>query len=435
MRGPERSNGRPGSGDRGLRLPARERDLGERCVGFRSPRRVAGEDAHELLRVLRRSFGQREQLLVGAVGAEQRCLQGEPGQRLAACRGASLLRREPNGALEMLAHPLGVSRHGARHATRGIELAGAKGSRVDGRCLRGAVEPRLRLLDLPQLEMRQRETRGRGELERPVAQQACVSVSFLAPREREVGDDLRAGEDLDAVEHLRLDRGALALARERGHLRSQAPDLLDPLRSPEQMDVDAEADVRPGDDRGHHAPPVADLLEQLDGALVPPHALLELRGDRRVGQDLVRRLAGREARHDRHDLAALDLLHVPLAHPGDGGDPELAKRGSLGGDVAQLLGELARPPEGFGSGIEVDLPRCAERLAEGHSQQVLPQLQARRQLGRAVATRVGDLAHRPRQLGGLILVLGHAQRGSAAQLDVELEVRVTESLRERRQLG
>ncbi len=138
---------------------------------------------------------------------------------------------------------------------------------------------------------------------------------------------------------------------------------------------------------------------------------------------------------DRHHLAALDLLHVPLAHPGDGGDPELAERGGLGGDVAQLLGELARPLEGFRSGIEVDLPRCAERLAEGHSQQVLPKLQARRQLGRAVAARVGDLAHRPRQLGGLILVLGHAQRGSAAQLDVELEVGVTQSLRQRRQLG
>ena len=283
--------------------------------------------------------------------------------------------------------------------------------------------------------MRQRQARRRGELERPVAQQACVPVSLLAPRECEVGDDLRAGEHLDAVEHLRLDRGALALARERGHLRSQAPDLLDPPRRPQQMDVDAEADVRPGDDRGHHAPAVADLLEQLDGALVPPHARLELRSDRRVGQDLVRRLTGRQAHHDCCDLAALDLLHVPLAHPRDGGDPELAERGGLGGNVAQLLGELARSPEGFGSGIEVDLLRCAERLAEGTPHQVLPQLQARRQLGRAVAARVGNLAHRPRQLGGLILVLGHAQRGSAAQLDVELEVRVTESLRERRQLG
>ena len=88
--------------------------------------------------------------------------------------------------------------------------------------------------------------------------------------------------------------------------------------------------------------------------------------------------------------------------------PELAERGSLGGDVAKLLGELAGPPKGFCSGVEVDLPRCAERLAEGHSQQILPQLQARGQLGRAIAARVGDLAHRPRQLGRLILVLGHA---------------------------
>ena len=164
--------------------PRAKCDLGERRVGFRSPRRVARQDVHELLGVLRRSFGQREQLLVGAIGAEQRRLQGEPGERLAACRGASLLRREANRPLEMLAHPLGVSCHGACHSTRGIELAGAEGSRVDGRCLRGTVEPPLRLLDLPQLEVRQGEARGRGELERPVSQQTCLPVSLLAPRVR-----------------------------------------------------------------------------------------------------------------------------------------------------------------------------------------------------------------------------------------------------------
>ncbi len=143
-----------------------------------------------------------EQFLVRAIGAEQRCLQGEPGERLAACRGASLLRREPNRPLEMLAHPLGVSRHRARHATRRLELACPKWSRVDGRGLCGTIEPLLRLLDLPQLEMRQGKARGRGELQRSVSQQACVPVGLLAPRECEVGDDLRAGEHLDAVEHL-----------------------------------------------------------------------------------------------------------------------------------------------------------------------------------------------------------------------------------------
>ena len=133
-------------------------------------------------------------------------------------------------------------------------------------------------------------------------------------------------------------------------------------------------------------------------------------------------VAGRDPRHDRDDLAALDALHVPLAHPGDGDDPELAERGGEGGDVAQLLGELARTPVGLGSAVEVDLVRCAERLAQRAPQQVLAQLQARRQLGRAVAARPWRLAYRPRQLGGLVLVLGHAQRGGATQLDVELEV-------------
>ena len=143
----------------------------------------------------------------------------------------------------------------------------------------------------------------------------------------------------------------------------KSPDLLDPPRGPEKVDVDAEVDVRPGDDRRHHASAVADLLEELDRALVVRDALVELGRDRRVGQDLVGRLAGRDPGHDLDDLAALDALHVPLPHPGDGDDPELAERGRLGGNVAQLLGKLARPPERLGSGVEVDLARCAERLA------------------------------------------------------------------------
>ena len=81
-----------------------------------------------------------------------------------------------------------------------------------------------------------------------------------------------------------------------------------------------------------------------------------------------------------------------------------------------------------------DLARRAERLSQWTPQQVLPQLQARRQLGRAVAALVGNLAHRPRQLRSLTLVLGHAQGGSAAQRDVQLEVGVAQSLRQRREL-
>ena len=164
--------------------------------------------------------------------------------------------------------------------------------------------------------MRQREPVGRGELEGPVSQHACVLVGLLAAGEGEVGNDLRAREDLGAEEHLCLDHGAFALARERGQLRGQSPDLLDPPGGAEKMDVDREVDVGPGDDRRHHASTVADLVEQLDGALVARNAFLEAGSDRCVGQDLGRRFAGGDPRHDRDDLAAPDALHVPLAAPG-----------------------------------------------------------------------------------------------------------------------
>ena len=165
MGGAKRDKDRPRSVGGRFPLAARERNLSERRVRFGSPRRVARQDAHELLGVSRGSFGQREQLLVGALGAERRRLQGEPGERLAPGRGPTLLRCEANRSPEVLPHALGVSGSGADHSACRLELACPKRSRVDGRRLGGTIEPPLCLLDLTELQMRQREPVGRGELE------------------------------------------------------------------------------------------------------------------------------------------------------------------------------------------------------------------------------------------------------------------------------
>jgi hypothetical protein len=50
------------------------------------------------------------------------------------------------------------------------------------------------------------------EGQRRVAHLARVRVGLVAARHGQIGDDLRAGEHVHAVEHLRLDRDAIAAA-------------------------------------------------------------------------------------------------------------------------------------------------------------------------------------------------------------------------------
>ena len=51
---------------------------------------------------------------------------------------------------------------------------------------------RAAVVDLTELQMRQREPVRRGELECSVSEETSVAVSLLAARESEIGDDLRA---------------------------------------------------------------------------------------------------------------------------------------------------------------------------------------------------------------------------------------------------
>ena len=92
----------------------------------------------------------------------------------------------------MLPQALGISGSGADHSACRLELTCPKRRRVDGRRLGGAIEPPRCLVDLTELQMRQREPVRRGELECSVSQETCVAVGLLAAGESEIGDDLRA---------------------------------------------------------------------------------------------------------------------------------------------------------------------------------------------------------------------------------------------------
>ena len=428
MRGPKGRKGRPRCVRRSVALTLGEEDGCESGICLGSPGRMARQNVHELLGLFGGALCEGEQLLVARRGAERRGLARERRERLAACGGPPLLRREADCPLEVLPHPLRVAGRRADEPAHGLQLSCPKRRRL-GRChLRGAPEPRFGLVDLPQLEVSRGEACSCRELERPVSQHTSQPVGVLAAREREIGHDLGAREDLHAVEHLRLDRRALALARQRCHLRCQPPDLLDPVRRSEHVEIESEVDVRTRDHRRHDAATVADLLEQLDRPLVAPDAVGEVVRDGSAREDLLRRGTGRDARHELDDLSRLDAVHVPLPHARDRRDSELSNRRRVRSDVAQLLRQLARPPIRLRRPVEVDVARRAERLAERASQQVLPQLEARSELGSPVTALVRRVAHPARELRRLLLVLRDAKRGSPSQLDVEPQMRVAKCL-------
>jgi hypothetical protein len=126
---------------------------------------VARQDGHELLGVSRRPLGEREQRIVGARAAERRRLQGERGERLAPRGRATLLRCQSNRSFQVLPQTIGISGSGTDATACRFELACPKRGRVDRGGLGGTIEPPRCLGDLAELQVRQREPVGRGELE------------------------------------------------------------------------------------------------------------------------------------------------------------------------------------------------------------------------------------------------------------------------------
>ena len=135
-------------------------------------------------------------------------------------------------------------------------------------------------------------------------------------------------------------------------------------------------------------------------------------------------------------LAALEALDEPRPPVRDHDDSQLAGRGREGGHVAKLLGELDRPPVRLLGAVEVDLlGGSVEGLAERAAQEVLPELEARGELGALVPALDREPADVPREVGCQLVFLGDAQRRGAAQHHLELQVRVAERLRQRGDLG
>ena len=244
-------------------------------------------------------------------------------------------------------------------------------------------------------------------------------------------------EHVHAVRHLRVGGGAFALLGQRPHARRQAADLLDALGGVRShVDVRREVEVGHGDDRGHRAPPVADLLEQLEGPLVVPLRGHGVRGDGQRVEHVLQVLAAHDPGQVGDVLARRDLFDEPRPDAPDLDASELAVRGREGGDVPELLGELGGPGERLFRGVEVHLGgRGDEPLAELRAHEGLPQLQGRAELGLGVAPLGGERLDAPGQLRRPVLLAGQPNRGRAPEHHVELEVRVAERVGERGQLG
>jgi hypothetical protein len=105
---------------------------------------VAGENAHELLHIVRGSLGEREQLVVGSRCAEPGCGQRKGGERLAARGRAALLCSETYGPLQMLAHAVGVALRRPREPASNLELARPERRCAGSRGFGGAVQPAIR---------------------------------------------------------------------------------------------------------------------------------------------------------------------------------------------------------------------------------------------------------------------------------------------------
>ena len=218
---------------------ARKLDPSEGGVGLRAPRRVARERGRELRRLGGRALGELEQLVVLALDPEARRLHGQTRQRLAPGGRQPRLGRELHGPLQVLPHPRRVA--GGRTREPAPRLQATRAER--GRMLRGdrrrPVEPRsspARPRPCRRAPSPCRRPPGTRASDRR-SPRACACACSPS-RERQIRDHLRAREHVDPVEHLRLERRALALVREGLRLRGQPTDLLDvPCRARAQVDV------------------------------------------------------------------------------------------------------------------------------------------------------------------------------------------------------
>ena len=202
------------------------------------------------------------------------------------------------------------------------------------------------------------------------------------------------------------------------------------------MDVRRPVQVTHGDDRRHHAATVSEALEELERLLEERRGLVDDRRDGELGQHLFEHLSGGHALTDRDVRTELHLFHEPRSNPAELDDAGFAQRRSQGRIVAELPREFARAPERLVRAVQVHLAfDGGEGLSRGRVHEVLSELHARGHLGAPILALHGELADLAGQLRGPVVLLGGAERRGPAQAHVELEVRVTERLRECGELG
>ncbi len=126
-----------------------------------------------------------------------------------------------------------------------------------------------------------------------------------------------------------------------------------------------------------------------------------------------------------------------MANVGHHDDAELPSRGRHASVVSQLLAQGDGALERLLRPIQIHLARRGrERFAERGAKQVLGQLETGGELAGAVPSLRGERANPPGEVRGDIdVVLREAQRRGAAELNVELHVRIAQRLGEGGQLG
>ena len=186
----QRLEGRTTGHRGGLDVALQEGDRGERGVGLRAPWSVAGKKRQELLHLGGRAPDELDELGVRAAFASvpgaPGGLQRETSERLAAGRGTTAFAGDHDGALQVAAHALGITRHRPDHPAPGLELPGPRPrrGRRRGRCRQ--AEPSLGAFEIAEIEQAQRDPTGGQELDAPVALDPGRAIRVLAARQGQI---------------------------------------------------------------------------------------------------------------------------------------------------------------------------------------------------------------------------------------------------------
>ena len=302
-----------------LGVASRERDRA------RAPRRPAaphggcpGSGGRELRRLARPRARRARAARRPRLGAQARRLQREAGERLAPRGGQARLGGELHGPLQVRPHPRGVPRRGVGDPAPRLQPARAQRRRMLRGDRRGPVDPRLRRVDLAQVEVRHRGPAGRQELERAIAHLPRVAMRLLGPREIARSGITFARANTWTPKSICASNAARSLSFVNAFAFEVSRRISSMWRAElrAQVDVGRPAQVAHRDDRRHRAAPVAEPLEELERLLRGARRLVHDGRDRELGQDVLEHLAGGHALRDRRCAAAARPARRTTPGPG-----------------------------------------------------------------------------------------------------------------------